>query len=128
MSAANRPSWAKRAGVLALNLAILYIAWAGVVQGQAWGANLLKFVLWVAGVMGVLAILIADEMRERGAFPLPRSLPEWLDNAMSLAMIGGLAAYGWFGYATLALLCWFGELMAHYDPDTTPATEEATHA
>lgn len=99
-----------------LNGSMAVVVWFALQESAEWARNLALFVFWffaVVAVFGVFAVAHTRVQVDHGDKEIPSDLPErpvpqWLSVAYDFAMIGVLAAFGWFATA----IAWAVQMVA----------------
>ena len=107
-----------------LNGALGYCAYLGTVEGVGWAGNVVKFTLWYMCITFLLTNFapppVKVTLRQKG-----KPVPDWLSLSFDLALAILLAAYGWFFYATLAVIQ-AALYLGLYAESDTPSTGDTT--
>jgi len=86
--------------------ALVYLLYLGLHQGVEGAKNVALFLVWLAGIVGMLASLAADEIRKKQT---GKRTPKSLFWAVALAVLGMLL---WHGYIVTAVFWLIGKLCA----------------
>ena len=86
-----------------LNGAMCYALYNAMVMGSEISANIIKFVIWVCFIMAVLLQCVDTEAKAK-IKKIGPAVPCSVNLTYGVAYACGLAAYGWFGYATLEMI------------------------
>ena len=86
-----------------LNGAMCYAFYNAMILGSEISANIIKFVIWVCFVMAVILQCVDEDAKSKIKKVGP-SVPNGVNLTYGVAYACGLAAYGWFGYATLEII------------------------
>ena len=90
----------RRIGWFVANVALVAVAICGVALGSAMSTNVFKFLAWFLYTPAILIFLSDNaQAKQRRAGP---AVPVCVNLSLDFSVALFLAAYGWFGYATLA--------------------------
>jgi hypothetical protein len=88
---------------IVLNGAMCYAFYNAMVLGSEISANIIKFVIWVFFVLAMI-LQCSDAEAKAKIKKMGPYVPCGVNLTYGVAYACGLAAYGWFGYATLEII------------------------
>ena len=83
-----------------INVIAATLTYYGLHSNIEWALNITKFYIWSTFIMSIFAISSINSINAN----LIIETPKFLSHSFDTIMIIMLAAYGWFGYASLMLL------------------------
>ncbi len=101
---------------LLINGVMCYALYMAMVLKNEAAGNIIKFMIWVNFVICLLCSFASKKLkkplREKGP-----SVPPAMNLIYGFLYAGALAAFGWFGYATLDIITTFLQAAIYYDED-----------